>query len=134
MANSERIPAPARPGTGTVRERVPLATLLAYAAPTFALGAPLFFVQFFFLQFATDVLLLAPAVIGAIFAVGRLWDAALDPILGTWSDRVRTRLGRRRPFMLAGIPILAGTFAVLWMPPAALAPSSTTAWLAVGLF
>jgi GPH family glycoside/pentoside/hexuronide:cation symporter len=113
---------------------VPLATLLAYAPPAVALGAPLFFVQFFFLKFATDVLLLAPAVIGAIFAVGRLWDAALDPILGTWSDRVRTRWGRRRPFLLAGVPLLAAAFLMLWMPPAALSPGWTTAWQAVALF
>jgi GPH family glycoside/pentoside/hexuronide:cation symporter len=113
---------------------VPLATLLAYAPPTVALSAPLFFVQFFFLKFATDVLLLAPAMLGAIFAVGRLWDAALDPIIGTWSDRVRTRLGRRRPFMLAGIPLLATSFVLLWIPPAALSPGWTTAWLAVALF
>jgi GPH family glycoside/pentoside/hexuronide:cation symporter len=73
-------------------------------------------------------------VVGGIFAVGRLWDAALDPILGTWSDRVRTRLGRRRPFLLAGVPLLAATFLMLWMPPAALSPAWTTAWLAVALF
>ena len=52
--------------------RVALPTLLAYAPPAFALGVPLFFVQFFLLKFATDVLLLAPAVIGAIFAVAVL--------------------------------------------------------------
>jgi GPH family glycoside/pentoside/hexuronide:cation symporter len=115
-------------------DRLPLRTLLAYAPPAFALGAPLFFVQFYFLKFATDVLLLAPAAIGAIFAVGRLWDAALDPILGTWSDRTRTRLGRRRPFMLAAIPLAALTFLMLWSPPAGLSPGWTTTWVVVGLF
>jgi GPH family glycoside/pentoside/hexuronide:cation symporter len=114
--------------------RLPLATLLTYAPPAFALGAPTFFVQFFFLKFATDVLLLAPALIGAIFAVGRLWDAALDPIIGTWSDRTRTRLGRRRPFMIAAIPLSALTFLMLWSPPAALASGWTTAWVVFALF
>jgi GPH family glycoside/pentoside/hexuronide:cation symporter len=113
---------------------VPLRTLLLYASPAFGLGAPLFFVQFFFLKFATDVLLLAPGVIGAIFAVGRLWDAALDPIVGTWSDRLRTRLGRRRPWMLGGIPLLAATFLMIWTPPEALSPPWTIAWLVVALF
>ena len=134
MPHREPSQVPAPPRTGPARGRVPLATLLAYAPPAFALGAPLFFIQFFFLKFATDVLLLAPAVIGALFAVGRLWDAALDPILGPWSDRIRTRLGRRRPFMLAAIPLLAATFLMLWMPPAALSPGWTTVWLAVALF
>jgi GPH family glycoside/pentoside/hexuronide:cation symporter len=132
MVQGERSHA-AQPSHGTAG-RVPLRILLAYAPPVVALSAPHFFVQFFFLKFATDVLLLAPAVVGAIFAVGRLWDAALDPILGTWSDRVRTRLGRRRPFMLAGVPLLTAAFLMLWMPPAALSPGWTTAWLAAALF
>jgi GPH family glycoside/pentoside/hexuronide:cation symporter len=114
--------------------RLPLATLLSYAPPAFALGAPLFFVQFFFLKFSTDVLLLAPATIGAIFAVSRLWDAALDPIIGTWSDRTRTRFGRRRPFMLAAIPLMAATFLMLWSPPAALSGAWTTLWVVVALY
>ena len=114
--------------------RLPLATLLTYAPPAFALGAPLFFVQFFFLKFATDVLLLAPAVIGAVFAASRLWDAALDPIIGTWSDRTRTRLGRRRPFMIAAIPLSAATFFMLWSPPAALSSAWTTIWVVFALY
>jgi len=114
--------------------RLPLATLLVYAPPALALGAPLFFVQFYFLKFATDVLLLAPAAIGAIFAVSRLWDAALDPIIGTWSDRTRTRLGRRRPFMLAAIPLSAATFLMLWSPPETLSNEGTTIWVVVALY
>jgi Na+/melibiose symporter-like transporter len=69
-----------------------------------------------------------------LFAVGRLWDAVIDPIIGPWSDRTRTSLGRRRPFMAAAIPLLALTFLMLWMPPAALSPGWATAWLAIGLF
>ena len=114
--------------------RLPLATLVAYAPPAFALGAPLFFVQLFFLKFSTDVLLLASAAIGAIFAVSRLWDAALDPIIGTWSDRTRTRFGRRHPFMLAAIPLTAATFLLLWSPPATLSNTWTMLWVIVALY
>ncbi len=114
--------------------RLPLATLLSYAPPAFGLGAPLFFVQFFFLKFSTDVLLLAPATIGAVFAVSRLWDAVLDPVIGTWSDRTRTRFGRRRPFMAAAIPLSAATFLMLWSPPASLSTGATTLWAIVALY
>ena len=41
--------------------RVTPRTLLAYGGPSFAFAYLLFFVQFYFLKFATDVLLLAPA-------------------------------------------------------------------------
>jgi GPH family glycoside/pentoside/hexuronide:cation symporter len=78
--------------------------------------------------------LLAPATIGAVFAVSRLWDAALDPIIGTWSDRTRTRFGRRRPFMLAAIPLSALTFLMLWSPPAALSSGATTLWAVLALY
>ncbi|MEN8184754.1 MAG: MFS transporter, partial [Myxococcota bacterium] len=115
-------------------ERAPLATILSWGAPAFAASAPLFFVQFFFLNFATDVLLLPPLVVGVIFALGRLWDAISDPIVGTWSDRSRTRLGRRRPWMLAGVPLLVGALLMIWIPPTSLSGTALVAWVAVALF
>ncbi len=114
--------------------RVPLTTVLAFGGPLFALSSTLFFVQFFFLKFATDVLLIAPVVVGTLFALGRVWDAVSDPIVGTWSDRTRLRLGRRRPWMLAALPVLALTFAMVWMPPARLVGAELVAWIAVALF
>jgi GPH family glycoside/pentoside/hexuronide:cation symporter len=122
-------PAPASP-----RERVPLATVLAWGPPILAASAALFFIQFFFLKFATDVLLMAPASVGIIFALGRTWDAVSDPIVGTWSDRTRTRLGRRRPWMLAGVPLLVAAVLMTWMPPASLGGGALVAWVAVSLF
>ena len=115
-------------------DRVPLRTVLAYGPPIAALASLLFFVQFFFLKFATDVLLIAPATVGVIFALGRAWDAISDPIAGTWSDRTRTRFGRRRPWMLAALPLIGLGFAMTWIPPAGLEGAVLTAWVAVSLF
>jgi GPH family glycoside/pentoside/hexuronide:cation symporter len=107
--------------------------LLAFCVPTVGLSFYLMFVQFYFLKFATDVLLLAPAAIGALFGLGRIWDAISDPIAGYWSDRTRTRLGRRRPWMLAAVPLTAASFAMLWSPPAWLVGEALLAWSAVAL-
>jgi GPH family glycoside/pentoside/hexuronide:cation symporter len=93
----------------------------------------LFFVQFYFLKFATDVLLLAPGVVGALFAVAKLWNAVIDPLVGSWSDRTRSRLGRRRPYLFAALPLLALGFAPLWAPPEGLSPAALLAWVAAGL-
>ena len=79
-------------------------TLTAYGAPIFAVASLFFFVQFYFLKFATDVLLLPPAVVSVLFAVAKIWDAVSAPLIGSWSDRSRSRLGRRRPFMLGALP------------------------------
>lgn len=41
-----------------------------------------------------------------------------DPVIGWWSDRTRSRWGRRIPFILFGTPLLALSFWLLWVPPA----------------
>jgi len=80
------------------------------------------------------VLLLAPVTIGLLFGLGRIWDAVSDPVIGYWSDRTRSRLGRRRPWMLAGIPMLAVSFVLLWRPPEALDGTGLVLWSGVVLF
>lgn len=53
---------------------------------------------------------------GIAMALGRVVDAVADPIIGRWSDRTRTRLGRRVPFLLIGAVPMGITFAALWVP------------------
>ncbi|HEM47343.1 MAG TPA: MFS transporter, partial [Alphaproteobacteria bacterium] len=115
-------------------ERLALGTLVSWGPPIIGLSSALFFLQFFFLNFATDVLLIAPAIVGALFAAGRLWDAVSDPIVGTLSDRTRTRFGRRRPWMLSAIPLLLGSVWMTWVPPAGLTGTPLVIWVAVALF
>ena len=56
-------------------QRLSAAVLAAYGGPIFAFAYLLFFVQFYFLKYATDVLLLAPALVSVLFgareALGR---------------------------------------------------------------
>ncbi|MCK7541929.1 MAG: MFS transporter [Marinilabiliales bacterium] len=40
--------------------------------------------------------------LGLILIIPRLWDAFSDPIVGHLSDNTRSRLGRRRPYLLIG--------------------------------
>ena len=40
----------------------------------------------YYMKFATDVLLVAPAVVGTILAAARFWDAISDPLIGYLSD------------------------------------------------
>ncbi len=121
------------PGPGPGAAPVGWGALLAYGTPAAAYAFYLFFIQFYFLKFATDVLLAAPAVIGALMGVGRIWDAFSDPLVGYWSDRTRSRWGRRRPWMLAAIPLLAVSSIMVWSPPTALGPGALVAWSAVAL-
>jgi GPH family glycoside/pentoside/hexuronide:cation symporter len=60
---------------------------------------------------------LNPVAIGVVLALGRVWDAITDPIVGHISDSVRTRWGRRRPFMVAGALLMGVSFAAMWWLP-----------------
>lgn len=50
--------------------------------------------------------------IGLVIMAAAIFDAVTDPIMGHFSDRWRTRWGRRRPWMVVGLPVWL--FAV-WM-------------------
>ena len=118
----------------TSTSRLGRGALFAYGLPALAFGFYLFFVQFYFLKYATDVLLAAPAAMGLLFGAGRVWDAISDPLIGTWSDRTQSRFGRRRPWMWAGIPLLAMTCLLVWLTPTGLSGGALLAWCAVALF
>lgn len=62
--------------------------------------------------FYTDILGLAPAVAAAIMMIARIWDAVNDPMMGAIAERTRSKLGRFRPYILYGSPLLA-IFSVL---------------------
>lgn len=75
--------------------------------------------QFFLLFFYTDVLKIDAWLAGTALLVGKLtWDAINDPVFGYLSDRTRTRLGRRRPYMLFGaIPLGLSAWLLYSTPP-----------------
>ncbi|MCS7173461.1 MAG: MFS transporter [Armatimonadetes bacterium] len=60
--------------------------------------------------------LLPPGQVGLALALGRLTNAVAEPLVASWSDRLRSPWGRRRPFVVGGAPLLALTFALVWMP------------------
>ena len=54
-----------------------------------------------FLYFMTDIVRLGAVFAGTVIAIGTLWNAVFQPLVGVWSDGLRSRWGRRRPFLLA---------------------------------
>jgi len=87
-------------------------------------------VRFFLLFFYTDVLNIDPGLAGTALMVGKLtWDAINDPLVGYLSDRTRTRIGRRRPYMLAGAVPLGVAAWILYSIPSGL--SGAAAFLVI---
>lgn len=76
-------------------------------------------IQFFLLFFYTDIAGIDPALAGTALLVGKLtWDAINDPLFGYFSDRTRSRWGRRKPYMLLGaIPFGLSIWLLFSLPP-----------------
>jgi GPH family glycoside/pentoside/hexuronide:cation symporter len=108
--------------------QLPLRTLVLYAAPGLGFGFMTLLVSTYFMKYATDVLAIPAATMGAILLLSRAWDAVADPVAGYLSDRTRTRFGRRRPWLVAGALPLALGFAMAWSPPAWLSREALVWW------
>lgn len=55
---------------------------------------------------------------GTIFLVRSIYDAVSDQLIGYWSDRTRTRIGARLPWIIAGTVVtLAGVLMLFRIPP-----------------
>jgi len=63
---------------------------------------------------------LSPAFIGFFMTLDNIAALFIQPPVGAWSDRIRTKWGRRIPFILIGAPITAAAFG--FIPMAAILP------------
>ena len=71
------------------------------------------FIGVFLLFFLTTIAGISPATAGTIAAVGSIWNAVVNPVMGYIADKVQTRFGRRRPMMLVfSLPLAIGMFLV----------------------
>ncbi len=102
MSSRSSSSAPAEPPA-----HLPGRTLLVYgvlALPLAALNLPLYV---FLPTFWASEVGLGVTAVGAALLAARLLDTVTDPLIGEWSDRTRSRLGRRRPWVIAGTPLVA---------------------------
>lgn len=71
------------------------------------------------------------AAVGTILMFARLTDVITDPLIGELSDRCRTRFGRRKPWLVAGAPVMMIGVYFLFVPPAGVGMPYLLIWLTV---
>lgn len=72
---------------------------------------------------------LSVAAVGTILMLARLSDVATDPIIGQLSDRTRTRFGRRKPWIIGGVPLTLLSIWMLFVPPGEVSNAYFATWL-----
>ncbi len=112
-------------------EPLSLRTKLLYGAPSFAGAAMIIPILILMPKFYADVVLVPLGFLAMAIAIARSLDALSDPLMGWISDHTRTRLGRRRPYMLVGAPLCGLAFFCLLNPPASLSGGRAAIWFGI---
>jgi GPH family glycoside/pentoside/hexuronide:cation symporter len=101
----------------------------------FDLGGNMMFsvMGFWCLHYLTDIVGLTAALAGFALMIGKVWDAVTDPAMGFISDRTRTPLGRRRPYLLAAAIPMGLAFWFFFTAPNISSQSALAVWAALVL-
>jgi GPH family glycoside/pentoside/hexuronide:cation symporter len=66
------------------------------------------------LRYLVDYAGIGAALAGLLIGGAKIYDAVTDPLMGTISDRTRSRVGRRRPYLVAGAFVSAISFVMIF--------------------
>jgi len=82
------------------------------------------------LFYLTDYVGIAPAAVGTMILIARIWDAANDPIMGTILDNTKpsAKWGKAKPYVLFGAIPMVLFFIMIFSVPQELSASMKLAW------
>jgi GPH family glycoside/pentoside/hexuronide:cation symporter len=107
---------------GQARQAAPVArrhSPIAYGLGSFGLESTYKVFWGFYVSLYVDGWGLAVALASVINVTYAVWDAVNDPLVGYLSDNTRTRWGRRRPWLLAGLPFYVAFLVLTYAVPGA---------------
>lgn len=113
------------------RQALPFRVMLTFAIANLPIVAQAIALLIFLPRYFASHLHVDLVVIGTAFAVVRLIDIGVDPLLGILMDRTRTSFGRYRVWLLAGVPILMVAVWRLYFAPEGIGMAYLVGWLLV---
>ncbi|MGC6455583.1 MAG: MFS transporter [Coraliomargaritaceae bacterium] len=106
------------PNGGSIQaeDRVPIWQKMAYGMGVVSDHyANVTIAYMFFLPFFNDFLKVPATIVTGALALARIWDAFTDPLVGSISDKWRSKFGRRKPFIIVGALLTGLFFPLIWM-------------------
>ena len=114
-----------------ISEKLPLKTKLAFGVGATGEAATNWLFAGLTFFFYNQVLGLSSSLTGTAVLIAIIFDAISDPVMGSISDRFKSKLGRRHPFMfLAPFPTVIA-ICLMFFPPVGLSEYGLFAWLIV---
>jgi GPH family glycoside/pentoside/hexuronide:cation symporter len=107
---------------------------IAYGLGSFGMESLYIAFAGFYMFYYIDELGLAVAMAAIINVIYGFWDAIDDPVVGFLSDNTRTRWGRRRPWLLTGLPFYVGLLVLVYAVPKPFLEGDALFWYALVVF
>ena len=111
--NDSRNEAPEAEGSS---DRLSLRKILSYSSGQLGLNITYTSIGSYLTYFYADIIQISATDVGWAILIGTAWDAITDPLMGQFSDRVRWKRGRRRPFFGVGAVPMSLIFLFLFSP------------------
>jgi oligogalacturonide transporter len=99
-----------------LEDRLPWWRKIGYGLGDIYGGGAHILISFYYLHFLTSVVRINPGLAGTVILISKLYDAVTDPLEGVLTDRTRTRFGRRKPYLVAGVLLILLSFFALFYP------------------
>ncbi|MEG1646329.1 MAG: MFS transporter [Clostridia bacterium] len=113
-----------------INEIIPLKEKIFYGAGEIFGGGSSSLISITLLFFLNTIVGISASIAGAIIMISKAWDAVSDPLMGVISDNCRSKMGRRRPFIILGGVLTFIAMLILFAPLSASAPT----WLKISYF
>jgi GPH family glycoside/pentoside/hexuronide:cation symporter len=111
--------------------RLSLLKLIAFSLPGLPTGALAIGLGVFLPRYYAGHFGLALAAVGGAFGLIRILDTFVDPVLGLVMDRTKTPIGRYRPWLILGVPILMLSVFMLFEPHTRVTVGYLFVWLLI---
>ena len=96
------------------------------ATPLAMIGYP---IAIWLIPFYSEVTKFQLALLADLLLIARLTDVITDPLIGQWGDQTSTRIGRRKPWILLGVPLMMYSIYKLFIPGEEVTVSYFLLWM-----
>ena len=100
-----------------MNKKLSLKSKIGFGAGEFSSSIFFTLTSFWLMNFLTDEVRLSAGIAGTALLVGKIWDAVIDPFIGSISDRTKSRWGRRRPYLLFFAIPFGAAFVLMFSNP-----------------
>jgi GPH family glycoside/pentoside/hexuronide:cation symporter len=118
-------------GVAVQNQRMTRSALFCYGLADLPIMLAIMPMSIWLSRFYTGDIGLSLTTVANIMLLARLLDIVTDPLVGYLSDHTRTRWGRRKPWMLASVPLLMIGVYKIFLPPEGIGAPYLFGWMTV---